>query len=408
MNTLKGKLLKEFLEFNEGELNHASEMKSTDHGQCDHFNPYHLEGSVWTHTCCVLSHAKLGKWADTLSEPNRRFAEIALYIAAICHDIGKIYTREAKKKEGFDHPFITFYSHEMYSVYPCISFLEHLESKNILSSYGVIDDFIELVPVVVGKHTQVYGIKTAGDIANICNYNLYTLGIMSDLLNADEAGQIILNSRDSFKDKQHRNDLIEQAFDIIHLYNKNYEERELSLCKVSLYCGIPGSGKDYLASLSGCTIFSTDQEILKKYVKDKGIVDNISEVEIYRNAFEYCKDTGFNSVGAMIKSISDFWEQGNTLKPIAICRTHLNVKSRRSILNELKRIQKRYTKNGTIDCKVVLAPLSMCMDSDRNRTTHQVGESVIKNFAARIDFPTMLEGFDDICIIWNTYGRKEN
>lgn len=79
-------IIERFKEFNNGELYHL--MKHSDHGHKEYRNPYHMEGSVWTHTEMVLEEAfKI--------DPENKM----LIYAALLHDIGKIFTREVVFKK---------------------------------------------------------------------------------------------------------------------------------------------------------------------------------------------------------------------------------------------------------------------------------------------------------------------
>lgn len=99
-------------------------MKSTEHD-----SSYHLEGSVWTHTCMVYSAIKSFR-------PDSR----VLLIAAILHDLGKIKTKLIKLNGNG-----SFHSHEGLSTFLAtdilplwdLSFSEKRDILNLISLHGV-------------------------------------------------------------------------------------------------------------------------------------------------------------------------------------------------------------------------------------------------------------------------------
>ena len=65
-------------------------MEEADHNHsCLELNPYHMEGSVWTHTMMVFNNAIKKEYPT----------EVCL--AALFHDIGKGFTREVKWSEKY-------------------------------------------------------------------------------------------------------------------------------------------------------------------------------------------------------------------------------------------------------------------------------------------------------------------
>ena len=71
-------------------------MIEADHGDGKKLNPYHMEGSVWTHTCMVTAMAK-----------KLRCEDLYFQIAALFHDLGKPKTREVRPNGN-----IAFFKHE--------------------------------------------------------------------------------------------------------------------------------------------------------------------------------------------------------------------------------------------------------------------------------------------------------
>ena len=100
----------------------VDEMKNCLHGNNDILNPYHMESSVWCHTLMVFANA----------DPNN----IIEMIMALCHDIGKVLTREIK-----DDGKVTFYGHSDASIQPTIDFIDRLYVNDVIS----IDELYEFI-----------------------------------------------------------------------------------------------------------------------------------------------------------------------------------------------------------------------------------------------------------------------
>lgn len=83
-------------------------MEATTHDHSDGTqNPYHLEGDIWTHTLMVV---------DTLASEDPD-----LILAALLHDVGKLYTR--KERQGGR---VSFREHENVSMVKSVDILQQL------------------------------------------------------------------------------------------------------------------------------------------------------------------------------------------------------------------------------------------------------------------------------------------
>ena len=98
----------------------TNQMKSCKHNYSDSdINSYHVEDSVWTHTCMALRTAEIMKMSSQIK------------IALLLHDIGKVFTR--KEKEGTNK--VHFNSHESVSYFMAGDILDTFSKESgILNS----------------------------------------------------------------------------------------------------------------------------------------------------------------------------------------------------------------------------------------------------------------------------------
>lgn len=134
---MKNKLIEWLIE-NETDL--VLEMQETFHGYMGiEDNPYHMEGSIWTHTKMVMDQAD-------------KFNTIELYIAAMLHDIGKVKVWEDKPESKRRR----FTSHEAVSTFMAKPILEKLQETYIFDKMAVLE--------TIAKHGSLYNYFTDGRI----------------------------------------------------------------------------------------------------------------------------------------------------------------------------------------------------------------------------------------------------
>lgn len=119
-------------------------MKSTQHD-----SPYHLEGSVWTHTCMVYA----------ITRSNRPDCYVP-QIAAILHDLGKCFTKTTTP-EGK----ASFRGHEGVSVHLALDILgiydlttaEKIQILNLISLHGVNISQLSVPYMALFRHADATG-----------------------------------------------------------------------------------------------------------------------------------------------------------------------------------------------------------------------------------------------------------
>lgn len=289
--SLKVDILKAFIEKRPDVV---AGMRSCDHGEEGSLNPYHLEGDVWTHTMLTYNQA------------NDDFTEL---IMALCHDIGKIYTRRFNENGNGK---VSFYGHSDASVQPTIDFLCYLLNIGMLSKYSV-NYFIEHCLNPIGNHIIYY--QNYDKLAHFSNDNAINRYYLNKMAKMDGEGSICKAEK------------IEQADEIPQ---KHFEPINFDPYKktIIIYSGVPGSGKDYLAEMSGAKIISFDNIRLDVYGKYN--TDDMTEIVRYDKSFKYCNDNNIDLMKLLIREVNDAFETTNI---VAICNTSLTRKSRRAIIN---------------------------------------------------------------------------
>lgn len=146
--------------------------------------------------------------------------------------------------------------------------------------------------------------------------------------------------------------------------------------KLTLMCGIPGSGKstwlkNNILNKENCAIISRD-EIRFSLLKE-------------RDSYFSKEDKVFE---IFVKTIQNNIDSG---LDVYIDATHLNKFSRRKILNQLK------LNNISIEAIYFTTPLNICLERNQKRSGRSfVPDNVIKDMAKNYRFPSYLEGFNKI------------
>jgi predicted kinase len=111
-------------------------MLLADHGNLNKLNPYHMEGSVWTHTCMVTAVARAIREDDFYFQ-----------VATLFHDIGKPKVREIRPNGN-----VAFFNHEGVSTFMALDVIQKLNSLQNLSG-----DDIERILKIISLHGDFYG-----------------------------------------------------------------------------------------------------------------------------------------------------------------------------------------------------------------------------------------------------------
>jgi len=296
--TIKTDILKAFLE--NSDLYEF--MKNCNHyNSINEPNPYHLEGDVWTHTMLVYNAANPESKAEL--------------IMALCHDIGKILTRNFNEKNNR----VSFYGHADASIQPTIDFICYLYDKGILSKNDLELFMMYRLPAMA-NHMLYY--QNYNKLNLISGNNLFIKYYLKKMSQIDGEGSI---SKTDKIEKSNKN------LELIEFTHKKWDD---SKSTITIWTGLPGSGKDYLAKKTNKPILSFD-DIRVEYYKEKNKKEdwiNLKYNDIYINAFKYCNEKKINLNNILRKKAKVLLNKG---LDINICNTSLTRKSRRSIINTI-------------------------------------------------------------------------
>jgi len=358
---LKVEILKAFMD-NETLV---ESMKNCDHGNNGLYNPYHLEGSVWTHTMLVYNEADDNDYISL--------------IMALCHDIGKVLTRNVKENGK-----VTFYGHADKSVQPAIDFLSFLRLKNIINDEQE-KDFIKYGLPVMANH-MIYYQNIEKHQSFVYNTDPKTSEklqfYMDKMADIDTKGSICKSEKVNEKKK--------------NMVYKNFKPLgvDKNLPNIIIWSGLPASGKDYLAKQNGFPIVSFDDirvDVFKNYSKK---VNNINENDLYKMAFDYCLDNKIDLNKILIRNIKSLLNEKKM--NINICNTSLTRKDRRRIINSLNKNKFNFF------IKQVFSPTKSITYRNINRDSKTVPNNVIARMSENINVATHFEdGFNSIDYIYN-------
>lgn len=142
--------------------------------------------------------------------------------------------------------------------------------------------------------------------------------------------------------------------------------------KIYVFCGIPGSGKTYLskqlASECNTNLFCLDEIPGSHGPHAKKI-----------------KHTMYINIQKKLRNGED----------VIVDAMYITKKQRDELLRTIR----------DIECEkiliVVQAPIEVCVERDRTRKTHNLGDGVVRHFNKRYQPPSVHEGWDDIKFIEN-------
>ena len=365
MINYKTEILKAFMNFEDGKL--VKLMTETSHHEGNNMSPYHLEGSVWTHTMLVYNQANEESHEELLM--------------ALCHDIGKAYTRDINKKGN-----ACFYGHPDASVQKTIDFLDHLEKEKILTR-AEIDRWINLYLPAMANHMVYYqNLHKLNHFAGMDNFGILKYAYKK-MASMDAKGSICKSEKVKGKEEG--------------LVLEDYIERKwnFNLPTVTIWSGLPGSGKDYLAEKTEDKIISFDDiriHLYTKHCKKVGIEFPENDEELYDEAFTWCSENVNNLNPTMVKQVKKAFDKGLN---VSICNTSLTRKARRKIINVIGHNKANFV------IKQVFATTDTIFKRNYKRVSKTVPIDVIINMSRKIAVATHFEkNVNRIEYIYNEVG----
>jgi len=351
-------ILRLFHSFEDGNIVKLMNENYHNDGQ-KYISKNHLENSTWAHTMMCLNYFLTTN--KKIYYNNDVF--VAIVVAIICHDIGKVYTREIQEDGR-----VTFRDHPSKSIMKTIDFLYYIRHTGIIKDFEFVTN---LVLPAISNHINLYNSTKNKNLYFNNNLDLYEVCLQLGM--SDSMGSLCDNRKFKQIDYDH------------YIKNKDHDRT----CYI--FCGLPGVGKDYIAKKMGLLILSSDNERLEIYKNSKEYKEygkDLSEKELYRTAFDYCgqkKDVDFIK---LIAKKAKNWH-GN----IAICNTNLNAKTRRRTINSLGKYN--------FKCIYIVSDMNSILQRDKDRSSKMVGEEVIMYMAMNQTIPSIREGFDEVRIVVN-------
>ncbi len=346
-------------------------------------SPHHMEDTVWTHT--ILMYKDVLENYDLMADD---FAEIVgnfdwsfdytfeylfyfLTISILCHDIGKIYNRFSPNGQ---YGKIAMYGHSYSSIQPVIDFLSFLEREKGIS---FTNDEIYIILNVISNHMDYYQLDVKNRV-KLANYNFDNF-YLGEMLNAiDRRNSIDINL--DFLQIQfinYENVLMHIGFK--YILDKGKEPNP----ELILYCGVPGSGKDYLASNYVLPTFSYDDIRINEYLKENSEEKYCNSHTLYKKAWEWCNEQKVN-LNTLLKENIDLFGEG------IICNVNLTRKARRSLCNLFK------------DYRIKIIYIGVKSDllhyRNENRSSKKLDRNIVNKFMFNQQIPSFFEGNNIVSI----------
>lgn len=368
---IKSEVLQYFFEFYP---DLPDKMRNTLHSyDKDNRSPFHLEDDVWSHTLIAFSHLNISNFIIV--------QKYAACVATLCHDIGKIFTRSSHK-EGR----INFWGHAQVSVQYTIDFSLFVSEK-LNWNENKRNKLVELASYAVNNHFDLFR-KKDDDVSSYLNYRQDIMEVLYAVCEADMAGQIkhtdLFNSPDIKINFKFQEELSEKEF------NKEGYDRV-----AFVFCGVPGVGKDTVASKLKSKVFSYDdirREVLNKHYPSS---KSLSPSKEYDFAWFFCNEANIDLDKTLYKKLRDF--SGN----VSICNLNLTRKSRRRILGVVDRAFKG--EKVLKVCVYIVSDSNTILDRNINRKNDDksIPRKVIYDKLYGQYLPSEEEGFDQVIFIVN-------
>lgn len=334
-------------------------------------NPFHLENDVWSHTMMVLNCA-----AELIKEYSEKYFEgreynnyinkRAIIIAALLHDIGKVYTYEEKEEKQK----VYFINHANVSMFYAIDIIDYFIEKELITEY----DKKEIL-FLINKHYDLYEMDECDIINKFWKFGFDYFFDLFILVLADNYGRIASdNKRMENLDNISFAEIGSTMWRLIqYQYNGHRPE-------ITFMVGIPYSGKTTLLKKYTDNIISRDDIVME-------LSPNMTYSEAFANVDHKKVDeilmTRFNK--AVEKRQNIFIDMCNTSK-----------KSRNKFLCGNTHVLKEYWRIAN----VLLIGESELHKRMRQRQDKAIPQNVIDNFIKKMSIPYFDE-FNKINIFVN-------
>lgn len=219
-------------------------------------NKFHLEGSIWTHTCMVMKEAQ-----------NMRNPTLVTKLAALCHDLGKPFVyKDIDEKERR-----RFSQHEAVSTF---------YAKEVLESFDVSDEIKKRVLYVVANHGSMYNFFDDGGITDAnkeklaAKYSSVEFDDLVEFYKCDHEGRFFEEEQTDRCNTDVYHDFLEIK-DMIEVEETSGIELSVKDKSIIVLIGPPRAGKSTWVANNysyGTWVISRDG-----LVEDHGVGENYSE-----------------------------------------------------------------------------------------------------------------------------------
>ena len=368
-------------------LSQKKEMEASKHFfNPDKINPWHMEDSVWTHTMMVCTAYKSHFPSKYIT-----FSQALVpVLSCVLHDYGKVLTRH------LDHVKMKarFTQHGPHGVLNALEYTSDLLKRFEDKIYSLDErkNILERICYMTSRHMEY---DNMADINKLAAFGNYSDDLVEDFYKfsiADCEGRIMLKERHDGK-RSELIDLMKYQMEDIKEINWNYWDTNVNSPTIWIYCGIPGSGKDYQANQQNLKVFSYDK-VRMDYYKNFSSTYNPkkSESETYSEAYEYFIEKNINPDTFLNADLKKHFNENGSLDNIAICNVNLSLKARKRILHNIRSVHP----NAKVGCRFILTPLSQAVINDSTRESKNLGKDLIVSRFNELVLPTMLEGFSSV------------
>jgi len=326
------------------------EMEESNHNYDNsHLNPYHMEGSVWTHTMMVYNEAiKMNAPKEVL-------------FSALLHDLGKPFART----EMTDKSRVHFRGHDGISFYKAAEVLQHNCWDNMLN----LDEKM-LILRLVGSHSMLFDYKTTE--TNLYEKDQEFLNYLVYQVQADNDGRISKGA---------------EGADYLSLYaepdsNESIHSNKLNLPELTLLIGPPRIGKSTYIQENNlsetCTIISRDNLVL-----EHGIGDT------YNKKWSSLSKDKHAEIDSIVSKTFQNTIRKNENVVIDMCNT--SKKSRRKFISAIKQNNKTHW----IKYIVFVDGFTNILNRAEIDETKKINPSIITNMMKGFTFPIPSE-YDEL------------
>jgi len=357
---------------------HYEAMNSVKHSykNGNTVNPYHAEGTVWTHTMMVLQAAR---------EFNGEYGT-QMMLTALCHDIGKAYHYEDVEGNPKGKHEVQRMDRRRFNNHESMSFFY---AKDVLKEFDISEETKNRILITVASHGDLYGYfdeegipsKFWMDIAK--KFDSTTFTDLKNFYSCDVKGRISTDDRSKLDKVLKDMGSIEDYIQIIEVQRKETEINDKTL---TLLVGPPRVGKStYLSQVHNKEVVVSRDNTLMKYGHEKyGSELTYNEIWVKLDTVDH------KNIDEEVRKT--FVQATKNGKDIVVDMTNMSKKSRRKWVNDPK--VKDYHKQAIVFCE---SPDTLL---NRKEEGKNIPEYVTYNFMKAFSFPK-LDEFDAVGMFVN-------